>query len=200
MANSMNLYQESEFEKGHKKSAADYGLYSLIGVIILILGVSGGLSFYNKSLQANIEELNTKTANLAKSIEGEALRSTNDTYLRFQAAKNWENELILTKGHFGALERSIVSDAVIRNYEFDKERGEVVLKIASNELEGISRQILSFRGDKEIASVRIISMGMEEMEERQEFVAEAGIVYKNMEKKPKDSSKEIVTSVVNPAM
>lgn len=184
MANSINLYQDSESQKQHR-SAADYGLYSVVGVLILLFAITGGLYAYNKSLESNIQELKNEMSALSEDAtkDEESLKTVNDTYLRFESYQGWDNELVFVGEHFKILESSIVPEAVVRGYEFNKENSEVRVKIASGSLAGISKQILSFRNDKGIISVRIASMGVEEVEKRQEFVAEAGIVYANMQKK-----------------
>ena len=184
MANSINLYQDSESQKQHR-SAADYGLYSVVGVLILLFAITGGLYAYNKSLESNIQELKNEMSALSEDAtkDEESLKTVNDTYLRFESYQGWDNELVFVGEHFKILESSIVPEAVVRGYEFNKENSEVSVKIASGSLAGISKQILSFRNDKGIISVRIASMGVEEVEKRQEFVAEAGIVYANMQKK-----------------
>lgn len=162
MAKSINLYQDT-FNKKSKVRSVDVALYSVLAVLALTVGGFFLLKSMNVAKQSAIENIKQEATALTESVSQENLQTVNDQYLRFDKATSSTNDAESILSHFAFLEQSLVPEVTLKSYTFSEDdKDSMIITIASNFLDGASKQLTAFENSTEGVSVRVLSTTLEE--------------------------------------
>jgi len=143
----INLSQslEPEGSSSNKIKIIDRGTYLSLGLLVVVFLVFGGAKLYNNSIKNKIEVTENNIKEESNKIKQDDVERISDFYTRIGKVNEFVESSDNIKGTLDKVERMIMQRAYIESLSYNVANNSVSLKIVSNDIEDMARQIVSLK-------------------------------------------------------
>lgn len=161
---SINLYQKSSPAEEINRSRVkffDSGMVFGIAIVVISLLTWGGLVFWTKNLQSQIDAVKSNTTKEKNVVAlGEEIDAVADFSLRSEAIVKALDSKKFPSAAVSALESSVADGVVFETLGYDK--GNVSLKARAGSYQSLAKQILLIKNDKRFSNVSVNSVSRDD--------------------------------------
>lgn len=157
----INLYEAHQERMDRaKKSSLGFLIFSIV-CVVLALGGYGGLWFWVSTKEAKIADLEAQTKTVKESLTttSDETDQMHDLFLRLEELKKADVNIVSAK-FLSEVQASMVNGVLLSGYEYDREKGKIIVSGDAVDFNALLQQVRRFRNDAAFSSAALASTGI----------------------------------------